>query len=153
LLGHRIIVHTDHKNLVCKHLNTKRVMRWRLTLLEEYGPELNYIKGANNIVADALSRLDTLPPEQVKEQYEGELQEAECFAGDPEDFPKDFPLSYMEIKHGGIQQQQFAGGIPQQQFAGGIQPAFGGPAAAGVWWTAAAAAAAAASFWSTAAVQ
>ena len=98
LLGHRIIVHTDHKNLVCKHFNTERVMRWRL-ILEEYGPELNYIKGANNIVADALSRLDMLPPEEVKEKYNGEIQEAECFAGDPNDFPKDFPMSYMEIKH------------------------------------------------------
>ena len=32
-------------------------MRWRL-ILEEYNPELRYIKGENNIVADALSRLD-----------------------------------------------------------------------------------------------
>ena len=31
-------------------------MRWRL-ILEEYGPELIYIKGTNNIVADALTRL------------------------------------------------------------------------------------------------
>ena len=29
-------------------------MRWRL-ILEEFGPELKYIKGENNIVADALS--------------------------------------------------------------------------------------------------
>ena len=33
-----------------------RVMRWRL-LLEEYGPEIQYIKGPKNVVADALSRL------------------------------------------------------------------------------------------------
>ena len=31
-------------------------MRWRL-ILEEYGPVLEYIKGENNVVADALSRL------------------------------------------------------------------------------------------------
>ena len=31
-------------------------MRWRL-LLEEYGPEIEYIKGLKNVVADALSRL------------------------------------------------------------------------------------------------
>ena len=31
-------------------------MRWRL-LLEEYGPEIVYIKGPKNVVADALSRL------------------------------------------------------------------------------------------------
>ena len=31
-------------------------MRWRL-ILEEFGPELKYIKGENNVVADALSCL------------------------------------------------------------------------------------------------
>ena len=34
-------------------------MCWRL-ILEEFRPELCYIKGRNNIVADALSRLDML---------------------------------------------------------------------------------------------
>ena len=29
-------------------------MRWRL-ILEEFGPELKYIKGENNVVADSLS--------------------------------------------------------------------------------------------------
>ena len=57
LLGQRIEVHTDHKNLTCKNFNTERVMRWRL-ILEEYGPTLLYIKGSHNVVADALSRLD-----------------------------------------------------------------------------------------------
>jgi hypothetical protein len=32
-------------------------MRRRL-ILEEYGPELEYIKGERNVAADALSRLD-----------------------------------------------------------------------------------------------
>ena len=32
-------------------------MLWRL-ILEEFGPELKHIKGENNAVADALSRLD-----------------------------------------------------------------------------------------------
>ena len=31
-------------------------MRWRL-ILEEYGPDLQYIQGEKNVVADALSRL------------------------------------------------------------------------------------------------
>ena len=38
-------------------------MRWRL-LLEEYSPELRYIKGEDNIVADALSRLDMVDADQ-----------------------------------------------------------------------------------------
>ena len=44
LLGHHITVYTDHKNLTYKSFNTERVMRWRL-ILEEFGPELKYIKG------------------------------------------------------------------------------------------------------------
>ena len=35
-------------------------MRWHL-ILEEYGPEVIYTKGSTNIVADALSRLETEP--------------------------------------------------------------------------------------------
>jgi len=57
LLGHKIVVHTDHKNLVAKTFNTDRVIRWRL-ILAKYGPELRYIQREKNIVADALSRLE-----------------------------------------------------------------------------------------------
>ena len=39
LLGHRIIVHTDNKNLICQNFNTNRVMRWRL-VIEEFRAEL-----------------------------------------------------------------------------------------------------------------
>ena len=58
ILGHQITVYTDHRNLTYNFFfNTERVMRWRL-VLEEFGPELKYIKGENNDVADALSRLE-----------------------------------------------------------------------------------------------
>ena len=56
LLGHEITVFTDHKNLTYENLSTDCVTRWRL-LVEEYGPTIKYIKGVNNVVADALSRL------------------------------------------------------------------------------------------------
>ena len=58
LLGKRIKVFTDHKNLVHEsELKTsQRVMRWRL-LLEEYGPEIEYIKGPKNAVVDALKEI------------------------------------------------------------------------------------------------
>src|SRR5688500_7684988 len=58
LLGQQIRVHTDHVNLTYKKFNSDRVMRWRL-YIEEYFPDLQYIKGENNIVADALSRLNS----------------------------------------------------------------------------------------------
>ena len=53
-------MYTDHKNLTYKVFNTERVMRWRL-IVEEYGPELRYLQGHKNIVADALSRLHLAP--------------------------------------------------------------------------------------------
>ena len=60
LLGAKIHVYTDHKNLTHKlsSFTTQRVMRWRL-LLEEFGPEFHYKPGPENAVADAMSRVPT----------------------------------------------------------------------------------------------
>ena len=65
-------------------------MRWRL-ILEEFGPELKYIKGEKNVVADALSRLemdnsiDTVNP-------------TECFGYDDDDLPANsYPVRYRDI--------------------------------------------------------
>ena len=44
-------------------------MRWRL-ILEEFGPELKYIKGENNVVVDALSRLETSDNQETLNIYE-----------------------------------------------------------------------------------
>jgi len=90
LLGQEIEVFTDHKNLVYKHFNAERVMRWRL-LLEEFGHELTHVKGSNNIVADALSRLDIAEEELSAEAFANEL------ANEEEGFPTGCPLSYKEI--------------------------------------------------------
>ena len=38
LLGQRVIVYTDHKNLTYKVFNVERVMRWRI-ICKEYGAE------------------------------------------------------------------------------------------------------------------
>ena len=62
LWGQPVKVYTDHKNLMrdALGLTSDRVYRWRL-LLEEYGPEIVYIKGIHNTVADAISRLEYDP--------------------------------------------------------------------------------------------
>ena len=58
LLGSRIVVHTDHKNLTHEmtKFTTQRVLRWRL-LLEEFSPKFVHLKGEDNLIADALSRV------------------------------------------------------------------------------------------------
>jgi hypothetical protein len=55
LLGHIIKIYTDHKNLIFANINTDCVCRWQL-IVEEYGPEIVYLPGVHNIVADFLSR-------------------------------------------------------------------------------------------------
>ena len=97
LLGQNITVFTDHKNLTTKNFNTDRVMRWRL-LLEEYGPELKYLEGHKNIVADALSRLNIKTTEtELKDLQSLLLLNAECYADDklPDEI---FPLSFKVIQ-------------------------------------------------------
>ncbi len=65
-------------------------MRWRLAL-EEYGPDLRYVKGTENVVADALSRLEMDENSEI-------LNISECFGYDDEDLPKSaFPVRYYDI--------------------------------------------------------
>jgi hypothetical protein len=70
LWGQRINVYTDHKNLTRDGLGltSDRVARWRI-LLEEYAPEIIYIKGIHNTVADAISRLDYDPKLNTTNEY------------------------------------------------------------------------------------
>ena len=93
LLGQKIKVHTDHENLTYKTFNSDRVMRWRL-YIEEYSPELQYIKGTSNVVADALSRLEREDGvrEDTKESF---LALKDCFVAAP---PVDYhPLNYQHL--------------------------------------------------------
>jgi len=62
LWGQKLMVFTDHKNLIQDALG---LTSDRL-LLEEYGPEIVHIKGIHNTVADAISRLDCSPVQDEK---------------------------------------------------------------------------------------
>jgi len=98
LLGQQIVVHTDHANLTYKHFNSDRVMRWRL-FIEEYSPDLQYIKGENNVVADALSRL---PQQSIscQDSLDSFYSIVECHKSDQKKtLPHDFhPLSYVHLE-------------------------------------------------------
>ena len=56
LLGQKLRIYTDHKNLACNFFNINRVLIWRL-ILEEYVPDIEYIKGKKNIVSDRISSI------------------------------------------------------------------------------------------------
>jgi hypothetical protein len=70
LWGQRINVYTDHKNLTRDGLSlaSNRVAHWQI-VLEEYAPEIIYIKGIHNTVADAISRLDYDPKLNTTNEY------------------------------------------------------------------------------------
>jgi hypothetical protein len=54
LLGHEIIIYTDHQNLVndqTRH-ESARLQHW-VWLIEEFGPKFQYLPGPENVVADA----------------------------------------------------------------------------------------------------
>ena len=59
-MGMRIVVHTDHLNLLHKKLASGRFIRWRM-IVEEFGPKFEHMEWTKNKVADALSRLDMSP--------------------------------------------------------------------------------------------
>ena len=65
-------------------------MRWRL-ILEEFGPELKYIKVENNVVADNLSRLEKSENQEILNIYE-------LYGYDDEDLPdRAYPIRYHDI--------------------------------------------------------
>jgi hypothetical protein len=69
-------------------------MRWRL-IIEEFGPEFNYIKGPKNIVADALSRLSLLDPEPKQ----GIKAIAEYYGIQTDDIILTFKNNNLQILH------------------------------------------------------
>jgi hypothetical protein len=69
LWGQTIKVYTDHKNLTCDALGLTSDRVYRQLLLEEFAPEIVYIKGIHNSVADAISRLDYNPEVNLTSKF------------------------------------------------------------------------------------
>jgi hypothetical protein len=69
-------------------------LRWRL-YIEEYTPDLKYIQGLHNVVADALSRLTTDDRiiGETKELFSTVMQ---CLGADTEEFEL-HPVSYSHL--------------------------------------------------------
>ncbi len=91
LIGQRIIVHTDHLNLLYKKLASNRLIRWRM-LVEEFGPEFQHVKGERNVVADALSRLD-MEFKESDERATDEIPVQLSYMNTAEAKSEEFPMS------------------------------------------------------------
>ena len=65
-------------------------MRWVL-ILEEFGPELKYIKGENNVVANSLSHIEKSGNQEI-------LNISELYGYDDEDLSDSaYPIRYHDI--------------------------------------------------------
>src|SRR6476660_5576078 len=97
LLGQQIRVHTDHDNLMYKTFNSDRVMKWRL-YIKEYSPDLQYIKGEKNVVADALSRLNMEEEPSLHKALitEEMCSDWYCYTKEEQSFDG-HPLSYQQL--------------------------------------------------------
>ena len=107
LLGQRIVIHTDHKNLTYDNteFSSNRVLRQRLAI-EDFGPVIKHIQGEKNIGADTLSRLDFVENDQevaravasgIEKKHTEEMYamiQEECFLG--EIVPVDYSTIHQE---------------------------------------------------------
>ena len=71
-------------------------MRWHL-ILKEFGPELKYIKGEKNVIADAISRLKISDNQEILNIYE-------LYGYDDADMPNSaYQISYHGIAKAHLQ--------------------------------------------------
>ena len=115
LLGQKLIIWTDHKNLTypnTTHAND-RVLRQRLAI-EEFDCEFRHIAGTANSGADALSRLPQKTPYDIEElQISNSTFYQECFAVKTVSTPIDYKRIAEEQQNDDDIQANFKAGRVQ----------------------------------------
>ena len=80
-------------------MTSDRLMRWML-ILEEYGPEMNYIRGPENIVADAMGRIPMIDDDlKVKHSYAHKISTTRGSYARTGVFTEQCPLDLAMIAH------------------------------------------------------
>jgi hypothetical protein len=98
LLGRRIFIFTDHRNLTFDHLKSQRALRWRL-IAEEFNITIVHRAGTTNLAADALSRLplsDCEDPPLVR-QAEERFEDAYLFYPVQNYMDEAYPLGFNAL--------------------------------------------------------
>jgi hypothetical protein len=88
LLGQLITIYIDHKNLTFSNYTTNGITCWSL-IVEEYGPNIVYLPGKHNIIANALSCLPKLNEPHDKSTF---LEEIFAFNEQIDTFPIAFDV-------------------------------------------------------------
>ena len=79
-----------------KNFNTDRVLRW-ITILAEYGPDIEFIPGEKNIDADAQSRLPNIRNQETTHESTY-TRETMSKLHDTKELPEvKFPLSFKLV--------------------------------------------------------
>ena len=128
LKGQKIKIFTDHKNLTypSTDFQSDRVLRQRL-LIDEFGAEIIYIKGESNVVADALSRLETGAVIPMQVQNEHKIPEAILNRRVYKNLCDDFPMRFDELATAQLQDEgirSLVNNEPEKidkQYFGGIE--------------------------------
>ena len=88
ILSAELHIHTNHKNIFHISDSSQRHLRW-ISYVDEYGPELHYVEGSANVVADTflhLAQKDTPTPPAVGKKWPA------AFIRNPESNVEDTPL-------------------------------------------------------------
>ena len=64
LIGCKIHIYTDHKNLTCRTFSVQSIPWWRI-FLDEFDTTIHYIEGNNNVLADCFLRLPRMEKPSV----------------------------------------------------------------------------------------
>ena len=64
LIGCKIHIYADHKNLTCRTFSVQRILRWRI-FLDEFDTTIHYIEGKKNVLADCFLRLPRMEKPSV----------------------------------------------------------------------------------------